>query len=191
MIETSWNFIKNKINIPKNYIEYEGQYLIYTISEPLIFYTNISKINNSQELEDFENNFKNILKELSYCELSYPEVLSIDNANEIDITGISWDLLIDKNRFLFGGYIITNENINFGDYLVFQVIDKDNILGYGAGVILAEYIKRRYIKANDKNEIKMSLSQLKLIYEGLYLRLKLKTTATNYKLCCGYYFYEY
>lgn len=192
-IETNWTFIKSKINMPLYYIDYERQYYVFTISEPIIFFTFIEKSNprNDNQIE-FEDSYKNMISELSYYELAFPEVLISGNCDDSGAGWFAWDIKAeDKNRFLFGGQVLTNENILFGDSFTFQIIDKDNILGYGANTVLAEYIPKRYTTPNDKIDIKMNLGQIKLLYQGLYLRLKLHTVSTGFKVCCNYYFYEY
>lgn len=46
--------------------------------------------------------------------------------------------------YLKGGMIIT-QNAAFGDYFKVEVIDIDNVLGYGANLVLSTYINRWYI----------------------------------------------
>lgn len=45
---------------------------------------------------------------------------------------------------LFGAELI-QLGANFGDYVKFQVIDKDNILGFGANTILNEWVTKWYV----------------------------------------------
>lgn len=193
-VETTWTALKFKINMPKYFIEYDSRYHIWTISEPVILYTYIQKTDpeNDDQIE-FESDYKNVLAELSYFELAYPNVLTWDNADDSGSNWAYWDVKIEnKSRFLFGGNVLIDNNAIFGDYFTFQIVDVDGIY-YPAGSVLSEYIPKRYVKPDLKIDIQMNLGQIKYVYENLYLRLKLTTqqTGTKPKVCAGYYFYEY
>jgi hypothetical protein len=83
------------------------------------------------------------------------------------------DFKIVEDRYLNGGMVIV-DNLGNDDKLTFQVVDKDNILGYGPGVILDEFIKDYFIP-NDAT-LEVALDYPAKIIAGLYLRLKYTST---------------
>ena len=83
------------------------------------------------------------------------------------------DYKITAERFINGGRLIIN-NLGVEDKMTFQVVDKDNVMGFGAGVVLDEFIKDYYIPDNATLEIKLDYPAR--IYAGLYLRLKYTST---------------
>jgi hypothetical protein len=86
------------------------------------------------------------------------------------------DYKITAERYINGGRLIV-DNIGQNDKFTFQVIDLDNIFGYGAGVVLDEFIKDYYIPMDATLEIKLDYPAK--IYAGLYLRLKYTSSHAN------------
>jgi hypothetical protein len=83
------------------------------------------------------------------------------------------DYKITQERWINGGMAII-DNIGPDDQVTFQVVDKDNILGYGAGVVLDEFISGYYIPQNGNLEIQLAYPAR--IIAGLYLRLRYTST---------------
>lgn len=83
------------------------------------------------------------------------------------------DYKIAQERWINGGILIV-DNVGPNDTITFQVVDKDNILGYGPNVVLDEFIKDFYIPQDKKLEIELSYPAK--IIAGLYLRLKYTST---------------
>jgi hypothetical protein len=86
-----------------------------------------------------------------------------------------WDIQItsamagaDSIVQLQGGEYWTNGNVVEGDYLECAVIDKDNVLGYGANFELAKYVKKRPLVTNEHGLIDPRQASNLLV--GLYLR---------------------
>lgn len=93
------------------------------------------------------------------------------------------DFKLTADRFINGGRLII-DNLGSDDTMTFQVVDKDNVLGYGAGVVLDEFIKDYYIPDNATLEIKLDYPAK--IVAGLYLRLKYTSThASGCKIKCN------
>lgn len=86
------------------------------------------------------------------------------------------DFKLTAERFINGGRLII-DNLGIDDKMTFQVVDKDNVLGYGAGVVLDEFIKDYYIPQAATLEIKLDYPAR--IVAGLYLRLKYTSTHEN------------
>lgn len=83
------------------------------------------------------------------------------------------DYKIIQERWINGGILIV-DNVGPNDTITFQVVDKDNILGYGFNIVLDEFIKDFYIPQDQKLEIELSYPAK--IIPGLYLRLKYTST---------------
>lgn len=71
-------------------------------------------------------------------------------------------------KHISGGMIFINDNTKYGMYADFQVVDKDNILGYGANTVLKQYIHKIYI--NPTCPAHFGTEPPGAIPVGLYLR---------------------
>lgn len=83
------------------------------------------------------------------------------------------DYCISAERHINGGRLLL-DNIGNSDKMTFQVIDKDNVLGYGANVVLDEFIKDYFIPIAGNLEVRLDYPAK--INAGLYLRLKYTST---------------
>lgn len=107
------------------------------------------------------------------------------NVNNKGITGIASagtvtniDLKLDDDNFITGGVLRTNTS-TFGDHATFQVIDLDNVMGYGAGVILGQYCTDWYMRSDVQEQLNENTPYPAKIYAGLYLRLKYTSVGTT------------
>ena len=64
-----------------------------------------------------------------------------------------------------------------GDYIEFEVVDIDNLLGLGAGTVLNRYIETEYVKAN--TEAIISGNSAVKIPAGIYLRTRYVSVGTG------------
>ena len=95
------------------------------------------------------------------------------------------DYGLTAERWINGGRLIV-DNIGDDDKITFQVVDKDNILGLGAGVVLDEFIKDFYIPKD--GDLQVNLAYPARIVQGLYIRLKYTSThASGCTLKCNLY----
>lgn len=147
------------------------------------FFTIINKTDprNADQI-DFEDNYLSIINAPTIIK---SESLPFNSANGFRFRGASFkgicdydvitdiDYQIAEERWIDGGSAII-DNIGDEDQITFQVVDKDNVLGLGAGVVLDEFIKDYYVPKDGKLEV--SLAYPARIVEGLYLRLKYKST---------------
>lgn len=78
------------------------------------------------------------------------------------------DYKITEERYVNGGKLIV-KNMGDDDKITFQVVDKDNIFGLGANVVLDEFIKDFYLPVNES--LNVQLDYPARIMAGLYLRL--------------------
>lgn len=58
-----------------------------------------------------------------------------------------------------------------------QVIDIDNILGYGAGLVLDEYVTDFYLVSDSEFQVQIDCPYIALVPPGLYIRLKYTNTS--------------
>lgn len=59
-----------------------------------------------------------------------------------------------------------------GDYVDFQIVDKDNILGAGAGYILSQFADNFYVNPLCTDYTKIETETVALVPQGLYMRVK-------------------
>lgn len=78
------------------------------------------------------------------------------------------DKLLDEALAVKGGVFFAKDS-NMGDKIRVQIIDKDNVLGMGAGATLADYVPEWSVIPNFPNEL-TDVSIGKLPAPGLYLR---------------------
>lgn len=100
-----------------------------------------------------------------------------DAISGVAVAGQTTDIdhkIVDANLVLTGADMLVQANA--GDYIAAQVIDKDNVLGYGAGVVLDNYIHKRFIKNGDVVSAGYCSG---VISAGLYLRVKYTNTGTT------------
>jgi hypothetical protein len=95
------------------------------------------------------------------------------------------DFKIENERYVNGGFLIVDK-IGSDDRMTFQVVDKDNVLGYGFDVVLDEFIKDFYIPT--KSELNIALDYPARINAGLYLRMIYTSThADGANIKCNLY----
>lgn len=95
------------------------------------------------------------------------------NSSSTDI-----DFKITEERYINGGFLVLKDQ-SFGDTFTFQIVDIDNITGYGAGVILDQFITNYYVNVSSSMQNEILLDYPAKIIAGLYLRLKYNSVGTN------------
>ena len=174
-----------------HYIEYSDKYRItaYNSTIPLIE-CDLYKIH--EDCLDFETNFKSLCNK-PLTSKSYP----FSDTGGFRFRGASFigsvpsnttqdlDFLVVQERWINGGRAIVN-NIGPEDKLTFQIVDKDNVIGLGAGTVLDEFICEYYVPTNGSLEV--SLAYPARIPAGLYIRLKYTSThASGCTVKCNLY----
>jgi hypothetical protein len=79
------------------------------------------------------------------------------------------DYKVDPALIIYGAQLLY-ENATKGDFISLQIIDKDNILGYGNDIVVASWIKKWFINSYE-NYWKVMSEYAGTIQAGLYLRL--------------------
>lgn len=76
--------------------------------------------------------------------------------------------------------IILAKDHAWGDYIRFQVVDVDNILGYGAGVVLDEFASTWYLDHTTCTQARPDVWYSAEVIANLYIRVKYTSVgATN------------
>lgn len=88
------------------------------------------------------------------------------------------DFLISEERYVNGG-VLQLVNASEGDLFCYQVVDKDNIFGYGAGVVLDEFVSDWNVDPTIQTQGIYETTFLARIYAGLYIRVKYTSVGTE------------
>lgn len=91
---------------------------------------------------------------------------------------------------LVDGIIILAKDKVFGDHISISIVDVDNIIGYGAGVVLDTFASSWYLGDTIQTEVRLPYSAELLA--GLYMRLSyLSTGASVVSLNCNLFAHKY
>lgn len=106
-------------------------------------------------------------------------------------TTTSHDYKITEGRLCSGTELILANHV-FGDSVKFQVVDVDNILGYGAGTVLDEFATDWYVAPGQSMQGQTILPYSAEIIAGLYIRLIYNSTGgTNVSVACNLFLHKY
>lgn len=81
------------------------------------------------------------------------------------------DYFIADDHLVDGAVLIALSS-SLGDTVSCQVVDVNNVLGYGAGVVLGQYVTSWYMNPQASVQLNFKSSYPAKIYGGLFLRLK-------------------
>lgn len=96
------------------------------------------------------------------------------------------DYLVSDD-YLIDGAIIIAISATIGDKVTCQVIDKDNVMGYGANVVLGQYVTNWYMNPNESIQMDFKSDYPAKIFAGLYLRIKYTSVgATNVEVITNF-----
>lgn len=80
------------------------------------------------------------------------------------------DALITDDSIIDGGRVIA-AGVAQGDYVACQVVDKDNVLGYGAGAVLNQFVTQWYLAPGAAVAWDFTATYPAKLYAGLYVRV--------------------
>jgi hypothetical protein len=101
------------------------------------------------------------------------------------------DYKLTEARLLDGVHMILKDHA-FGDSVKFQVVDVDNILGYGAGVVLDTFGESWFIVADVQSQGSINLPYSAEVLAGLYVRVAYTSVGvTNVKFQCNLFLHKY
>ena len=101
------------------------------------------------------------------------------------------DYQITENRYINGLEFIVKDHVH-GDSAHFQVVDVDNLLGYGAGTILDQFGTSWYLAEDVSRQGPYILPYPALINAGFYLRVAYTSVGTvnNVDLKINYFLHK-
>lgn len=88
------------------------------------------------------------------------------------------DHKITEERYINGINVILKDQ-SFGDSLKFQIVDVDNIVGYGAGVVLDEFGTDWYVSDDTQTQGQIILPYPAKVISGLWIRIIYKSIGTT------------
>lgn len=88
------------------------------------------------------------------------------------------DYKLTEDRFINGVQIFLKNQV-WGDNLDFQVVDVDNILGYGAGVVLDQFGTSWYVDPDTCDQGDLRVEYPALVLDGIYIRIRYNSVGTT------------
>lgn len=115
------------------------------------------------------------------------------NYNAVGVTGVAnsgtttnVDYQLTDDTLLTGAQVLTSTSV-FGDSITFQVVDVNNILGYGANVVLKQFITNWQLRSDSQEQIDLHVNYPAKLKAGLYLRLVYSSTGgSNVNVAINY-----
>jgi len=132
--------------------------------------------------EHFDANLATKAGEKKY--VYYSQQFDVDgDGYEFDFKIKAYDEITDVEAFLYKGSVNVNASAVRGDWIEAQVVDKDNVLGYGAGLVLGWVIRKWILSGGSEyHEINPPkydfLSSKRKIPSGCYIRVIYHGTGT-------------
>lgn len=83
------------------------------------------------------------------------------------------------NDSLIDGGVVFAKNTAMGDKVTLQVVDVDNVMGYGANVVLGQYVTNWYINPDSTFQVDFKSAYPAKIFTGLYLRVLYTSVGNN------------
>lgn len=89
------------------------------------------------------------------------------------------DFKFPQERWLSGGALFVKGG-NWGDTCTIQIVDVDNILGFGANTVLREFITNFAICDDSQFQIRIEVPYVSVVPQDIYMRIKYtNNNATN------------
>lgn len=188
------SFIDNR-SICAQFVEFSNKYWVVAIDGPFALQTLIPKVSpapDPSDQKDFEENYKDdgnqSYTDSNGIELHRSRAFANTDGLKFRGTGIkgtatkdtttNFDYKLTEDRYLNGTETYLQDQ-EWGDYITLQVVDKDNILGYGAGVVLDEFGTEWNIATDTERQGPYILPYPALVIKDLYIRMKYISTGTT------------
>lgn len=207
-VKLSWAELKATIakkNLTWQYVEWSDKYKPFAIDTGVSYYSFIYKspitvggLDTAQEQlnqDDFEDNIQPIA---NYAIGGRPYAFStpdfqfngdgiLATVTKNTTTNVDFQVPGTAGTFKYiNGAIVMTKDAEFGDHASAVIIDKDNILGYGADTVLATYVTKWYI--NPGQEFNIETPYAGKLLAGLYVRVAYTSvgTTTDPKIAINY-----
>lgn len=190
-ITSDWTTFKSLIT-PKNltvqYIDRGKFYEIFSLDGQILFSTSVIKTDpENVDQQDFEDNFKDDIhtnKKVSQQVVvteAPSDVIPAPNAFNFTANANSTtnhDFLLDE-AYIVKGAAFLSPDAAYGDFIQAQIIDKDNVLGFGENTVVAVPIPKLFVQATINSgpiqRFNSAVSELPIA--GLYIRIIYTNTA--------------
>lgn len=96
------------------------------------------------------------------------------------------DLKIEGGDFVLTGGFIILKGHTFGDTVKQQVIDKDNVMGYGANFVLNEFVSNWYVSESSQAQSMIVPGYPAKVLQNLYLRVVYNCPSSNVSVAVNY-----
>lgn len=93
-------------------------------------------------------------------------------------TSTNIDYAVTNDMLLTGAQVLTN-TASFGDSITFQLVDINNVLGYGANLVLNQFVTNWQLRTDSQEQINLHVNYPAKIATGLYLRLIYNSTGSS------------
>lgn len=206
-IKKTWSELKSLLSLKKGSIQYETkyeQYKIWFTDNNETYFTRIEITDPAgTDQADFENNYKananrpesprasDTTPYVRVTEKTVGKYLQLKGF-EIDCPGndtsdlyVSWteDVEFVGARAKIYDASTGNALGDFNDTADMQIVDKDNILGYGAGLVITEFGKDIPGKILEWGCVSETTTAA-MVMTGLYIKISyINSTSTDKKLC--------
>jgi hypothetical protein len=179
-------------SISAQYVEFSTKYLIVAIDGPISLNCLLDKKSptpDPSDQKDFEDNYKTggnqSYTDSNGIELHRNRAFANTDGLKFRGTGIKgtatkntvtdFDYKMPEDRYINGTETFL-QNQEWDDSIKLQVIDIDNILGYGANFVLDEFGKDWNIATDTERQGPYILPYPALVYKDLYVRMKYDAT---------------
>jgi len=198
MFKVEWTELKTFIDarqIAVQYVQFSTKYLVLAIDGPLSFSTLIEKLETApdpSDQKDFEDNYKaagnQSYTDSTGIQLSRQKAFANTDGLKFRGTGIAAtitkdtsqnvDYKLTEDRYLNGVEIFL-KNQEWADTIKLQIVDVDNILGYGAGLVLDEFGTDWNIATDTERQGPYILPYPALVVKDLYIRVVYTSTGAT------------
>jgi hypothetical protein len=90
----------------------------------------------------------------------------------------SIDFQMAYEIWVSGGYISVKDG-NWGDKLTIQIVDVNNLLGYGTNIVLRQFVENMCVVTDQQYQCNIDISYVALIPAGLYVRVVYDNTGID------------
>ena len=201
-MEVSWTTVKAAADsgFKLRYFEERGRYFIYAFDDSFSFYCTLPNLEEAgDEQEDFETNYKTAaesrITDTDGTKLIRTKPLANTDNLLFRATGFTGtatknttsniDYQIPEQRFITGAAFMCKNHV-WGDKACLQVVDVDNLLGFGAGLVLNEFVKDWYMIEDQQSQGLVQTPYPAKLIQGLYLRIAYSSVGTESDVQCAF-----
>lgn len=194
-MEVEWSNFKSFVNsrgLSVQWVVIGSNYHLVAIDGPFQISCVLPTDETIDDVLDFVNNFKTLgnkrFSDSEGVQLNRNRAFANSDGFRFRGLGISAtatkntttniDYLIPQDRYMNGVSIILKNQV-FGDTASFQIVDKDNVLGYGAGTVLDEFATDWNMSEDSQDQGAVLLPYPAKVIAGLYIRIVYKSVGTE------------